>query len=63
MTDDKNSTDTFLIKHIGVPLLKIPMVEEMYVVDITSSLGCSECDAKFPDTEMGIDALWSHCCQ
>lgn len=24
---------------------------------------CDECGASWENTEMGIDALWSHCCQ
>lgn len=24
---------------------------------------CDECGAKFTNTEIGIEALWSHCCQ
>ncbi len=26
-------------------------------------LSCSECDAQFPDDEIGKQALWSHACQ
>lgn len=26
-------------------------------------LVCLECGAKFPPTEIGIEGLWSHCCQ
>lgn len=24
---------------------------------------CDECGATFPNTEMGVDGLWTHCCQ